>query len=315
MVVPVPRALSDAASSDVAERVQELLEQARRPQTLEHRQALLDESIALHRQLEGVDQHGAQQAEMAFILLLRDEPIILENRQYRQFVTGCLGRETLYRIPWQSIEEVIAVVEVLLAFRFQDEISAKQLTGHVRDLVRHALCQFEREDELAKMFELFQRAPIPVMLLDAELVRLRNRLHLYEARRVRHKKRFLYAYLALQVLLIFLIFPLLFQNSENGQIQRQVQQTTGLEVVKGEIVCADTEEGRECKIPRQFLDFDDCLYWSVITWGSIGYGDITPVTQVGRRLAEIHGLMGVITGGVIAGLVLSWISPRTLNET
>ena len=33
----------------------------------------------------------------------------------------------------------------------------------------------------------------------------------------------------------------------------------------------------------------------------------------GRVLAALHGVMGVVTTGVIAGLILRWISPRRLD--
>ena len=65
--------------------------------------------------------------------------------------------------------------------------------------------------------------------------------------------------------------------------------------------------------PRQFFTFADSLYWSVITYGAIGYGDISPVTHEGKILAGLHGLMGVLTTGIIAGLILNWITPRELG--
>jgi hypothetical protein len=152
-------------------------------------------------------------------------------------------------------------------------------------------------------------------MMDAELVRLRNRLHLYEAQRVRRKQRWLYGYLVLQALVVFLIFPLLFQNVENGRIQEEVEATTGLEIVEGQVQCTQTDEETDCEVgpEYQFFTFGDSLYWSVITYGSIGYGDISPITNIGRVLAGIHGLMGVLTTGIIAGLVLNWISPRSLR--
>ena len=63
----------------------------------------------------------------------------------------------------------------------------------------------------------------------------------------------------------------------------------------------------------QLLDFTDALYWSIITAASIGYGDVTPQTEVGRVIASALGLMGVITIGVIAGLILDWVSPRRID--
>ncbi len=63
----------------------------------------------------------------------------------------------------------------------------------------------------------------------------------------------------------------------------------------------------------QLFSYADGLYWSIITAGSIGYGDITPITRMGKLIAASLGLMGVITIGVIAGLILSWPTPRSLE--
>ena len=64
---------------------------------------------------------------------------------------------------------------------------------------------------------------------------------------------------------------------------------------------------------RRYFSYGDGLYWALITAASIGYGDITPQTNVGRIIAATLGVMGVITVGVIAGLILDWISPRMLD--
>jgi Ion channel len=46
---------------------------------------------------------------------------------------------------------------------------------------------------------------------------------------------------------------------------------------------------------------------------AIGYGDITPVTGLGKLLAGTLGILGVLTTGVIAGLILNWLSERSLD--
>ena len=64
---------------------------------------------------------------------------------------------------------------------------------------------------------------------------------------------------------------------------------------------------------RRFFSYADGLYWSLITAASIGYGDITPQTSVSRVIAATLGIMGVITIGVIAGLILNWITARSID--
>jgi hypothetical protein len=60
------------------------------------------------------------------------------------------------------------------------------------------------------------------------------------------------------------------------------------------------------------LTFSEGMYWAVITASSIGYGDVTPTTTTGRMIAGTLGTMGVITVGILAGLVLDWITPRRI---
>ena len=60
-------------------------------------------------------------------------------------------------------------------------------------------------------------------------------------------------------------------------------------------------------------NFEEALYFSTVTYASIGYGDVVPVTGLGRALAAILGMFGVLTIGIVAGLVLQWISPRPVD--
>lgn len=133
---------------------------------------------------------------------------------------------------------------------------------------------------------------------NVELRRLRYLARTYEMRRVWRNQRILYGYLALQALLVLVIFPYLFINAENGVLQPQVEKLTDVKI---------GDEG------YRLFSYMDGLYWSIVTAASIGYGDITPVTTTGKLIAAVLGTMGVVTIGVIAGLVLKWVTPRTLD--
>jgi voltage-gated potassium channel len=60
------------------------------------------------------------------------------------------------------------------------------------------------------------------------------------------------------------------------------------------------------------LDWSEGLYWSVITSTTVGYGDIVPYTPYGRLFGLFNAMLGVVLMGVVAGLILSTLSPRRL---
>lgn len=55
----------------------------------------------------------------------------------------------------------------------------------------------------------------------------------------------------------------------------------------------------------QSLNFFDCLYWSVITITTAGYGDIVPKTVIGRLIAMIVVLMGVAVVALFTASIVS----------
>jgi len=188
--------------------------------------------------------------------------------------------------------------ELLYSLEQDDAEITERVNALIRDVLNQALLQFERSKELEKLFVLLQYIPATPLQENDQLRRMRNRAYVYEMRRVRRHRRFLYGYLVVQAILIVLVFPLLFINTENGYIQDQIQHATNVPFPQEQ---------------RRTISYLDGLYWSLITAGSIGYGDIIPHTGVGRTLAAILGILGVTTVGVIAGLILEWITPRHLD--
>lgn len=53
----------------------------------------------------------------------------------------------------------------------------------------------------------------------------------------------------------------------------------------------------------------DALYWAFITAFTIGYGDVTPHTVIGKVISLIIGLAGIIFTGIVVA-----ISVRALSE-
>ncbi len=52
------------------------------------------------------------------------------------------------------------------------------------------------------------------------------------------------------------------------------------------------------------MPFGDALYFTFVTGLTIGYGDIAPVTLIGRVVAIVTGLLGVLITGLIIAIAV-----------
>ena len=57
--------------------------------------------------------------------------------------------------------------------------------------------------------------------------------------------------------------------------------------------------------PTGFQSIPDSMYWALITLTTVGYGDITPITAVGKIIAVTSAILGVIVVALITGIVAS----------
>lgn len=55
--------------------------------------------------------------------------------------------------------------------------------------------------------------------------------------------------------------------------------------------------------PDKFGSIPESLYWAAITLTTVGYGDVSPVTWVGKLIAVITAFMGVCTVALLTGIV------------
>ena len=53
----------------------------------------------------------------------------------------------------------------------------------------------------------------------------------------------------------------------------------------------------------QFNNIPNCIYWAIVTMTTVGYGDITPVTPVGRFISACVMLIGYTIIAVPTGIV------------
>ena len=277
--------------------VARLDERARQNPTGRSATELLDDILAAYAQVDPSDP-DAKRLRTLFLNHLDAEANHEERARYGRFLATEIEPDDLDVLQFDDAEQAVAVFERLHRFPYESEEHSARARAHGEHLLQAALLRFENQDNFEGMFELLQIAP-PTLADNHEILRLKTRARLFEERRTRRRRGVLYGYLALQAMLVLLVFPLLFINAENGKIQDEIQSAVDIDI--------------ESSTARQTVSFTDGVYWSVITAASIGYGDITPRTTVGRAIAATLGTMGVITIGVVAGLVLSWISPRRLD--
>lgn len=66
----------------------------------------------------------------------------------------------------------------------------------------------------------------------------------------------------------------------------------------------------------QFTDIPTSIYWAIVTMTTVGYGDITPTTSLGRFLSALTMLLGYTIIAVPTGIVsASMISQSMKGET
>ena len=64
----------------------------------------------------------------------------------------------------------------------------------------------------------------------------------------------------------------------------------------------------------QFGSISRCLWWSLITVTTIGYGDVYPVTPAGKLVASITALLGIAVIAIPIGIISSGFSDAIRKE-
>lgn len=60
--------------------------------------------------------------------------------------------------------------------------------------------------------------------------------------------------------------------------------------------------------PDKFGSIPDAMYWSLITLTTVGYGDVSPVTWIGKVISIITALMGVSVVALLTGILANAFS-------
>jgi voltage-gated potassium channel len=69
-----------------------------------------------------------------------------------------------------------------------------------------------------------------------------------------------------------------------------------------------------------FDNIPDSIYWAIVTITTVGYGDISPVTPLGKFIASImmfigYGIIAVPTGIITTEMALALRSKKDKHET
>ena len=62
--------------------------------------------------------------------------------------------------------------------------------------------------------------------------------------------------------------------------------------------------------PDDFRSIPDALWWSIITLTTVGYGDVSPVSLIGKIIGAITAIMGVCTVALLTGIVANAFSAQ-----
>jgi len=62
--------------------------------------------------------------------------------------------------------------------------------------------------------------------------------------------------------------------------------------------------------PEDFASIPDAMWWSLITLTTVGYGDVSPMTPVGKIIGSFTAIIGVLTVALMTGIVSSSFANR-----
>lgn len=62
--------------------------------------------------------------------------------------------------------------------------------------------------------------------------------------------------------------------------------------------------------PEDFASIPDAMWWSLITLTTVGYGDVSPMTPIGKIIGSFTAIIGVLTVALMTGIVSSSFANR-----
>ncbi|WP_285319208.1 potassium channel family protein [Pseudarthrobacter sp. lyk4-40-TYG-27] len=92
-----------------------------------------------------------------------------------------------------------------------------------------------------------------------------------------------------------------------GRVATYVAGSAALLVFVGALAVLDVEQWAP---NAKILTFGDALWWATSTITTVGYGDMYPVTPIGRLVATALMMSGIAVLGVVTASIASWLVQR-----
>lgn len=120
---------------------------------------------------------------------------------------------------------------------------------------------------------------------------------------------------------ILIIFKLI-RYSRSFQLIGKVLQAVREELLTAYTVCGVMlcfsgilmyyiEKGAQ---PEAFANIGDGLWWAIVAFTTVGYGDIYPITPIGRLLSSLISLIGIAMIAIPTGIISSAFMNMLLNK-
>lgn len=66
--------------------------------------------------------------------------------------------------------------------------------------------------------------------------------------------------------------------------------------------------------PEAFSNIGDGFWWAIVSFTTVGYGDLYPITNLGRLLGSIISLIGIAMIAIPTGIISSAFMSAIINK-
>lgn len=96
-------------------------------------------------------------------------------------------------------------------------------------------------------------------------------------------------------------------ESLRGRVATYVAGAAAMLILIGALAVLDVEQNAP---DAKILNFGDAAWWAITTITTVGYGDLYPVTAIGRMVAAALMMSGIAVLGIVTGSIASWLVQR-----